>query len=271
MKKIALAALALIASSAHAGTGIIGANNEATFSVGVHNLDYTEETSDGGWPGTLDSEKGNQAAFGVAFTHQGWVLGIPNIYTSVSTVLSTGSTSYEGYLQDGYGDLTPYSGTTHNVQYDLELRVGKGLPIGTSGQFQVTPYLLYNYHHWQRQPGGTYTEDYSHNAIGAGVLAQIAPNPYLVFSADFSYSAMLGAQVNVDSVPTMDLQNKPIAKLALGVDYAVTSHFHLNANYKYTSFNYGGSTPVNVSGMSVWEPQSKTRENLFMVGASYAY
>ncbi|MGF6440332.1 opacity protein-like surface antigen [Paraburkholderia youngii] len=271
MKKIALAALMAFAASAQAGTGIVGANNEFTLSGGIHNLDYSEHSPTAGEPSTLDSESGNQGAFGLAWTHQGTILNIPNVYLSVSGNFIFGSTSYSGYLQDGYGNLYPYDGSTQNNQQDFQLRIGQSYPLGANRQFQLTPYFTYSYHHWKRQPGGEYNEDYSHNGLGVGLLGQYAPTPYVVLSADVSVQAMLGAQIKVDGYPTMDLQNRPIKTLTLGADYAVTPRFHVNGSYRFTSFDYGGSTPVVANGMEVWEPDSRTRENLFMVGVSWAY
>lgn len=271
MKKIALASLLAFAASAQAGAGIAGANNEFTLFGGLNNLDYSEHSSDSGKPSTLDSESGTQAAFGLSWTHQGSVFNIPNVYTSISGLFTSGSTSYNGYLQNGYGRLTAYSGTTQNDSADFALRLGQAFPFGAGHSLQLTPYFQYVYHHWTRQPGGQYDEDYSHNGLGVGVLGQYAPTPYIVLSADVNVSAMLGAQVRLDGYPTMDLQNRPITQISLGADYAITPRVHVNGSYRYTSFNYGGSTPVVENGMEVWEPDSRTRENLFLVGLSWAY
>lgn len=270
IKFVAFAAIALAASSAYADDAILNANNQVSLSGGIQNLNYKEISDIPAFSGTLDSEKGTQAAFGVSASRQGSIFGIKDVYTSVSTSFAFGNTTYDGHMLDFA--FTPYQGTSKDFTSDVQLRIGKAFRFGGRSQFQVVPFVQYAFHYWNRNVASMYTEEYSHSAFGGGVLAQVAPTEKLVLSLDVAVSAMVGAQMETGGYPAAKMESKPITQVGVGVDYAVTKHLHVNASYKYANYQYGRSPMVtNASGMTMYEPNSKTTQNLVMVGIGYSF
>jgi len=55
---------------------------------------------------------------------------------------------------------------------------------------------------------------------------------------------------------------------ALGLDYALTRHVHINAAYQVTHFKYGAS---NTLASGYYEPESTTTNQTLQVGMGYAF
>ncbi|KWU17756.1 outer membrane beta-barrel protein [Burkholderia cenocepacia] len=270
MKKVfSLAALLLVSASAFADDAILQANNQISLSVGAHHLDYHEPSTTDTIPGDFDSEKGSQFTAGLTAVRQGSLFGISDVYTSASAFLSVGSTHYTGYLLSTW---TPTTDSTRNVAGDFQVRVGKGFRFGSRSQFQVTPYLQAGYHIWSRTIGTDASEVYSHYTLGGGILGQYAPTSKLVLSADVGVSAMLGSQMRKDKYPTFETQNRPVAEIGLGADYAFTRKLHASVNYRLTKYHYGRSADVSGPRGGDWyEPSSRTTEQVITVGLGITF
>jgi opacity protein-like surface antigen len=270
---LAVAVLASTISVAQANDTILRANNQVSFSVGAHNLDYRELDRTGvTGGGDLDSEKGTQAAFEAAIRRQGDVFGFHNIYTSVAVDVSRGHTNYDGYLQslDGASGLIPFKNSTTNTTTDVIVKVGKGFALGQRAQAQVTPYLQYGFHNWVRDMQGEYgyKETYSHHTLGGGVMGQYAFTNRIVGSVDANASATINPKMSTALFGgDFKLKTKAVESVSVGVDYALTDRLHANASYRFTHFEYGQS---GVNG-GAYEPDSKTNEHLFLVGLGYSF
>jgi len=273
MKKTLLATvLAALAMTgvAHANETIVNSNNQLSFSAGASNLNYHELDNSGVTGGSyLDSEKGTQPAFKLDLTRQGSVLGVDNIYVNTQVEFARGNTDYTGYLQDAFGDLTPYDSRTKDTTVDVGLKVGKSFSFARVPNAQVTPYVGYSYESWIRDMSGQYgyKETYHHSTASVGVLGQYAFTSDLVGSTDFSYGRTFGAGLSADGIADFTLGNANVYSGGVGLDYAYSKAWHINGSYSIAKFDYGQS------GVSdgYFEPNSRTIVQKFYVGVGYHF
>jgi opacity protein-like surface antigen len=271
---VAVAVLASTISLAHANDAIERANNQVTFSVGANHLNYREiDTTGVTGGGDLDSEKGTQAAFQFSATRQFNAFNVRDLYTQASVSYARGHTSYNGYLQgyDALGNfvLEPFQNNTTSSTVDVNLKVGKGFRFGPASRAQLTPYVAYGYHNWVRDMQGQYgyKETYSHHTLGGGLMGQYALTDRLVATVDGSAAALISPKMSADLFGDFTLKAKAQEQLVLGLDYAVTRNLHVSGSYRLTHFEYGHSDVNN----GMYEPDSKSTQQLFLVGLGYAF
>ncbi len=265
----------LFTANAHAQEAMLRANNQVWLDVGAQQLHYWESIA----PGKSDSERGTTAAFSLSASTQRQLFGISNLYFSGSVRVAHGNVNYGGYLQDVTGRIVQpdYQMTTRSTATDVTLKAGKAFPfhLGTWNA-QVIPYVSYSYRDWirdsSRDPYGFY-ERYRHHVIGGGLMGQMELTPKLVATADVRAGAMVGASMTLaGSQNTFTLGNKPVVVAGFGLDYAVARNFHVNATYEWSRFQYGRSSVTQVGpGVSAYEPDSKTINQTWMIGAGYAF
>ena len=265
----------LFTANAHAQEAMLRANNQVWLDVGAQQLHYWESIA----PGKSDSERGTTAAFSLSASTQRQLFGISNLYFSGSVRVAHGNVNYGGYLQDVTGRIVQpdYQMTTRSTATDVTLKAGKAFPfhLGTWNA-QVIPYVSYSYRDWirdsSRDPYGFY-ERYRHHVIGGGLMGQMELTPKLVATADVRAGAMVGASMTLaGSQNTFTLGNKPVVVAGFGLDYAVARNFHVNATYEWSRFQYGRSGVTQVGpGVSAYEPDSKTINQTWMIGAGYAF
>ena len=265
----------LFTANAHAQEAMLRANNQVWLDVGAQQLHYWESIA----PGKSDSERGTTAAFSLSASTQRQLFGISNLYFSGSVRVAHGNVNYGGYLQDVTGRIVQpdYQMTTRSTATDVTLKAGKAFPfhLGTWSA-QVIPYVSYSYRDWirdsSRDPYGFY-ERYRHHVIGGGLMGQMELTPKLVATADVRAGAMVGASMTLaGSQNTFTLGNKPVVVAGFGLDYAVARNFHVNATYEWSRFQYGRSGVTQVGpGVSAYEPDSKTINQTWMIGAGYAF
>lgn len=276
MKKNIIAALVAVAVSQIAHADVLqDVNNAVGLSFGLSHLDYVESDSRnqlGGKP--LDSENGNQYAFRASIVRDGDIGPVTNVYTELTASFSAGSVKYNGYQLDvasttGFGHKVAFS---HNpMQYDLGIKIGKTFRI--QPKFQITPYLSYGYHRWNRFD----SEYYTHHEVGGGILAQYALTDKIVLGLDVNAAEVIGGQAYATGIPTYRLSSKPAIGVTVSGEYAVSKHLHLTASYNYRRFSYGQSngSQTGVYGNQYstgwFEPASKTNSNTVMIGAKYVF
>lgn len=251
--------------SAHADNIFESVNTQLTASAGGQNINYKETQQNQ----KLDSEKGFQAAYQGKVSVQHDMLGLKDIYLSASFAFAKGRTDYDGYLQDRLGDLTPYQASTRDNTTDIAIKVGKAFPMTPKGQ--VIYYVYYGYHQWLRDSTSSYgyDEHYRHHSVGVGMLGQYAMTPQLVFSIEGSVGGTFAASMNASNTSgKFSLGSNATLMGALGLDYALTRHLHVNAAYQVTHFKYGQSS-VNTAGY--YEPTSTTTNQTVQLGLGYAF
>ncbi|MGR9577000.1 hypothetical protein [Pandoraea sputorum] len=273
---VAAAGLAsLFAANVHAQEAMLRANNQVWFGVGAQRLNYWETIA----PGKSDSESGTTAAFALTVSTQRQLFGISNLYFGAQVRVAHGNVNYGGYLQDVAGRViqSNYGMTTRSTATDVTLKAGKAIPfhLGTWNA-QVIPYVSYSYRDWirdsSRDPYGFY-ERYRHHVVGGGLMGQLELTSKLVATADIRAGAMVGSSMTLaGSQNTFNLGNKPVVVAGFGLDYAVARNFHVNATYEWSRFQYGRSSVTQVSpGVNAYEPDSKTINQTWMIGAGYAF
>ncbi|WP_157112389.1 hypothetical protein [Pandoraea faecigallinarum] len=267
--------LVFSAANVHAQEAMLRANNQVWFGVGAQRLNYWESIG----PGKSDSESGTTAAFALTASTQRQLFGISNLYFSGAVRVAHGNVDYGGYLQDTAGRVlqSDYQMKTRSTATDVTLKAGKAIPfhLGTWNA-QVIPYVSYSYRDWirdsSRDPYGFY-ERYRHHVVGGGLMGQVELTPKLVATADVRAGAMVGASMTLaGSQNTFTLGNKPVVVAGFGLDYAIARNFHVNASYEWSRFQYGRSAVTQVGpGVTAYEPDSKTINQTWMIGAGYAF
>ena len=263
------------AANVHAQEAMLRTNNQVWIDAGAQQLHYWENIG----PGKSDSERGTTAAFALGASTQRQLFGVSNLYFSGSVRVAHGNVNYGGYLQDLAGRVVQpdYQMTTRSTATDVTLKAGKAFPFRLgSWNAQVVPYLSYSYHDWirdsSRDPYGFY-ERYRHHVIGGGLMGQLELTQKLVATADVRAGAMVGSSMTLaGSQNTFSLGNKPVVVAGFGLDYAVARNFHVNATYEWSRFQYGRSSVTQVQpGVNAYEPDSKTINQTWMIGAGYAF
>jgi opacity protein-like surface antigen len=268
-------AAGLWAANANAQEAMLRANNQVWLDAGAQQLHYWETIG----PGKSDSERGTTAAFSLGASTQRQLFGVSNLYFSGSVRVAHGNVDYGGYLADSSGRVVQpnYQMNTRSTATDVTLKAGKAFPfhLGTWNA-QMIPYVSYSYHDWIRDsssdPYGFY-ERYRHHVIGGGLMGQLEVTPKLVATADIRAGAMVGASLTLaGSQNTFTLGNKPVVVAGFGLDYAIARNFHVNATYEWSRFQYGRSGVTQVTpGVNAYEPDSKTINQTWMIGAGYAF
>ena len=182
-----------------AQTGWAAYNRNLEVSTGSHQQHYTEQDTQGlTTDGVLDRETGRQNHLGLAAnwqTQNGWLLG-------VTGQRQTGATDYQGYLQDGNGDLRPYNSRTGNTATQWQVHIGYAINADTwptmPASLQVTPLLQWGQHRWQRNLA-QYSESYRFQTYALGAKAQWQAKPGLVLEGQILAGRAQAAHVSVGS------------------------------------------------------------------------
>ncbi len=262
----------MLQANALAGTAdIIAANNQLGVKYISTHVDYTETGNGmfGTQTGVLDTETGRVPGFELSASAM-W--GEDNSYIKAEFSRNSGNLSYVGAPLGGgpYGSAV---GTSPATLWDGSVRFGTGYDLGNPAM--ATLYAELGGHQWDR--GVNYGEVYKHAYYGLGLMGQYAPLGGLVFSADALIGHTFGSHISVAGPLGFSaaLGNSYLYKAGLGVDFALTKRFHVNAGADYTSFKYGVSgvrTVTNAAGtFSVWEPDSSTKYITARVGLGYSF
>jgi len=236
-------------------------NTQLTASAGGQHIDYKETAQNQ----QLDSEKGFQGSYQGQVSVQRDMLGIKDVFLSASFAYAKGRTNYDGSLMDG----TPLQAGTRANTSDITVKIGKAFPFTPQGQ--VIYYVYYGYHQWLRDSTSVYgyDEHYRHHSAGVGMIGQYAVTPQLVASIEGSVGGTFAASMNANIIQgKFNLGSAATLMGAVGLDYAVTRHFHVKAAYQITHFKYGKS---NLVDGAYYEPDSTTTNQTVRLGVGYAF
>src|SRR5215468_2541542 len=138
-KRLAAAAVLLLASAASADEGvpqtIRDANNSVGASFAFSHFDYTEMNHGlvPSLPDTLDSESGWLHGFRVEAKLERSAFGVRDIYVASSVGYTWGDVTYDGRTQaTSPGGSVPIMTTSHAGIIDGEVTIGVGLPLGAN-------------------------------------------------------------------------------------------------------------------------------------------
>jgi hypothetical protein len=288
--KLALLLIATLAgSAAQANDAITAVNNEVGLSIGGENISYHEWQSGSSIPtqpdGYLDSNYGTMPAVGLSLTRQGSIFSISNIYTALSVQGAFGRTQYSGSMSHSICSGTPGTGlddtrscgvkwepyrtSTSDDTLDVSARIGKAFPLGARAQ--ITPYVVFGAHAWNRNVPWLNGDDVYWNLIGGvGGLGQYALTNRLVLGLDVGALESFAANAHENGLD-FHLASRPMLTGTLSADYAATKHLHLTASYSVAHYRYGGSPSVCIGESCSFEPDSLTTTQTVMVGIAYSY
>lgn len=186
-------------------------------------------------------------------------------------ISGSNSAKYEGSLQDGYGNTTPYSTTTKEMFFQQE--INGGFKLLKLNDFIISPYAALGYRDWLRgeNKGYDYEEEYTWLYIGIGFnLVYYISNWKFGLEALFEYPVDPEMRTNlagqVDDA-TFKLKPKPAYYINATINYTFykknfKSIFVFISPY-YQRWNIGASDTVTLTqnGTPVayaYEPSSHT-------------
>jgi hypothetical protein len=263
---LSLLSLVLFTAPAFAGTADIRATDRALeFQFGGSNLKYGE-TINGT---TFDTENGWMPSFDVGAT---WLTTpgdslLSDLYLHLDAQATIGQTDYDGGIQDGFGNITPFKTTTDNEIYHITGKIGHFFTV--SEGVVLIPYLDLGWRSWDRNISGrgivnNSRERYQTGEGMGGLLLQISPMQRLVLSLSGAAGATLGPQMSTQST-TFNLQSSTVWQINGKVGYALTPKFELTSEAKFDGFGFGQSAIVN----NALEPDSYTHQLSLLVGLAY--
>jgi opacity protein-like surface antigen len=262
---------------------LLRANNVLGLSLGSQHQNYREFLNGA----TVDSNIGDiKPSYRLYATAQRDWLGIPDLYLGASISYASGQNTYDGSLVNWVtGEQWPITDRTPTRLFDWSLRAGKAFTLNEADSIQLIPYLDYAQHRWDRLDGGgygDYSEHYSHSVLSLGLIGQYALTDPLMLSAEAQIGRLYDASVRVRSMEgVLDFGNGYYALGAdgpvilgshnsvlfgIGADYAVTSTFHVTANYRWQRFGYGVGTNNGVQ-----EPKSTSIMQRMDVGVALTF
>ena len=199
--------------------------------------------------------------------------GINNLYARASFSQVSGHLNYNGGTSGG----TPLMFPEYSKMTDWALRVGQGFVWGRDILF--IPYVTYGKHDWWRgEPPsvtnpGDYTEQYSNEYLGGGLLLQTALTRNLAMSLNFAYAETLRPSINAPLLGFSEgLGTSPWKRAGVSFDYRFARNDSLFAGARFTTFTYGAGPVVSCgTGCSINEPYSKTNVVDYNVGFRLLY
>ncbi len=262
------------ASPMLATTPIYDANNQISVDFLNEWLSYTEHayyaTNLTPVGGKLDSETGSLPGYNVSLSlMRNWM--VDNLYLNAQVSYVSGNTAYDGSTCFFRGACIPVSKTNRATIFDTDFRLGKGFSLAP--KVMLTPYFGIGTNYWLR--GGQYSETYTNDYAGGGLLAQYGATDTLVLSAYGLVGGTFGSHISVGRAgpnsPAWSgaLGDSGIYKLGLSADYAWTRNLHFNASVDYVDFRFGHSAVQPVTGQV--EPNSATSDVMLKVGVGYSF
>jgi len=216
----------------------------------------------------LDKEEGTLKGVELSYERRGTLFKIPD-YLKVRLSLMSGSTDYDGHLQDG----TPYSSTTDNKLLYLQVSCGPRLSFGESLQVEVFPTFDYGIRYWDRELED-YDEKYTWLYLGGSLNAEVRKGRFHTLLQGY-YQKALNPKMKVETDEgdaVLDLGSTKTCGFSLKAGYNITEHLTLwgSFEYRYTHIGKGKDYTVKDGGTvyTVYEPESKTWEKLFSAGVS---
>jgi hypothetical protein len=248
---------------------IVESNNQVSADFKAMHFGYKEVDTTGA---PLDTESGWVPGFGVSLSvmsscTRDWLTN--NLYINFQYSHFKGKTDYVGGpigVPNSFGTIRTQDGAIVN---DFDVRLGKGFAVRRD--VMLTPFFGVGHHEWDRKVNAG--EDYTNGYYGAGLLLQWSPFSRFVLSADglvgrtFDASVLVEANPGLNPTTKLDLGASTLYKVGLSGDYALARDFHVNAGVEWIGFDYGISPAVN----GILEPDSRTRNVTFRIGAGYAF
>ena len=244
--------------------------------AGQRHQDYREFDTQGiTADGILDTETGDQAHIGIALRWQsaeGWLWHF-------QAQRQSGTTDYNGYLQNGNGTLSTLLARTGNVQAQASVSVGYALNTANwhvmPENWQLTPLLQLGRYQWQRNLV-QYSESYGFNTAAVGALLQWRARPGIVLELQVLTGQTYSASVEVPALgfdagqPGGNLNEWQIAisqDLGTITGAPALAGWRGTARYTASKYDHGASPTVN----GVQAPPNQHQPSAWSVGIQKQY
>jgi hypothetical protein len=234
--------------------------------------DYAEELT----PPLKSTEYGWLPGLAVGYTY--WGDEIP-IYALLSYDYAAGDLTYDGSVQDQFGQVYPYRSSSPAGISKLQVRAGYVFKrIGGTG-LDLAAYSGYGYHFWSRDIGGGpptgYLEEYSWSYLPVGVDAEWWFGGRWSIGLDLAARFMVSGSIYIERPdfgnPTLTLGNEPGWMASLPVSFSIKKNWALVVEFGYESSAIGESnpSPPDQNGNYIIEPSSSTKQFWILMGTRF--
>ena len=223
--------------------------------------DYAEELI----PPSKSTEYGWLPGFSAAYTF--WGDAVP-IYGLLSFDYAGGDLTYDGSVQDQFGQVSPYMSSSPAGVSKLQVRAGYIFTRVGGSRLDLALYTGYGHHFWSRNIAGGpptgYLEEYSWSFLPLGVKAEFAFGGRWSIGLDFAMRFMVSGDIYVERPefgnPTLTLGNEHGWAASLPVRFSVARSWLLFVEFGYESSAFGESNPSapDEYGNYIIEPSSTT-------------
>jgi hypothetical protein len=263
-----LAGVLLASPASAASPAVQAAETTLTFDAAAMHTQYHENLQVG------DDESGYTAGFGI-----GASLLQPldprrrdglDYYAAMAYDFHAGNIKYAGHYQSG----VPADADDRTVFQRIELRMGVGVPLILGAEF--IPFAAGGYQAWNRNVDGPNSyyggEFYRSFLFGAGFKFDVPLTPTLVTSATAELLGLAGGGITGNGYDFgRGFGVTPQERFELGLDDAVTQHFHVFTRAYWEHFNYSGTRPQYYTTYYIYEPFSTTTQFGVNLGAAYSF
>lgn len=214
----------------------------------------------------MDSENGSPV--GIKF-HASSIFE-NNVYASFTLGHVSGNTRYTGHFDPGTGPV-PLTSTTQNTFTDISLRAG--WVFNPSPEVNLIPYAEFTQDRWNRTlpappvpTGMGYTEKYSKNMLGIGLLSQWSPVKDVLLSLDLGVGHTYNNQMKTLG-DTFKMTGSTERHIGVAGAWNFTDNWMVEGGYDRKYFEYGESPVVN----GFFEPNSESTIQEVSFGFGYTF
>jgi len=234
--------------------------------------DYAEKLT----PPAKSTEYGWLPGFSAAYTF--WGDAIP-IYGLLSFDYAGGDLTYDGSVQDQFGQVSPYTSSSPAGLSKLQVRAGYIFKRIGGVRLDLAAYTGYGYHFWSRNIAGGpptgYLEEYSWGYIPLGAETEFRFGGRWSVGLDIAVRFMVSGSIYVERPefgnPTLTLGNEPGWIASLPVGFSITRNLAVFVEFGYESSAIGESNPStpDQNGNYILEPSSTTEQFWISVGGRF--
>ena len=234
--------------------------------------DYAEELV----PPYKSTEYGWLPGLSVSYTYRG---SAAPIYGLLLFSYHSGNLTYDGSVQDQFGQVYPYMSESSAGLIKLQVRAGYLFAHVGGSRLDLAPYTGYGFQFWSRDIAGGlptgYLEEYRWSYLPLGVKAELELGGGWSLGLDLAARFMVSGEIYVEQPafgnPTLTLGNEHGWTVSVPVVYSFIRNVAVTLEFGYETSAFGESNPStpDPNGHYVIEPSSTTDQFRISVGTRF--